>query len=116
MSHEEWAAKPGWDVTHGLHCLLEKETGQSMHENNTKFLTYNEQSWSGVERNRQKAEDKKILHCLSTGFDCLSDTLSAGSVSRTLWLSFMTPFESANYQITSPLVSEPPGRALHTHH
>lgn len=41
----------------------------------------------GVERNRQEADDKKISCCLATGLDRPSNTLSAGWVSRSLWLS-----------------------------
>lgn len=41
----------------------------------------------GVERNRQEADDKKISRCLATGLDRPSNTLSAGWVSRSLWLS-----------------------------
>lgn len=41
----------------------------------------------GVERNRQEADDKKISHCLAMGLDHPSNTLSAGWVSRSFWLS-----------------------------
>lgn len=41
----------------------------------------------GVERKRQEADDKKISHCLVTGLDCPSDTLSASWVYRSFCLS-----------------------------
>lgn len=41
----------------------------------------------GVERKRQEADDKKISHCLVTGLDCPSDTLSASWVNRSFCLS-----------------------------